>query len=76
MRRFITLNSIYEVSGPCLRRVEGSGPSVLPVPDGEWLEAERVIVPVDPEGDVIVAVLADGSVFRSSLIVVAEDVTE
>lgn len=53
MKRYGTLNSEYEVAsivanrvGPrkAIRRVTGTGPSPLPVPDGAWLFADEVTV--------------------------------
>jgi hypothetical protein len=40
--RYVTRNSTYEVEGSRIRRVSGENPTVLPVPDGEWIEADEV----------------------------------
>lgn len=42
MIRYVTRHSTYDVDGNALRRVTGENPTVLPVPDGEWLECGGV----------------------------------
>lgn len=36
--QFKTLNSLYEFGETGFRRVEGKNPTLLPVPDGEWMD--------------------------------------
>lgn len=55
MIRYVTRHSIYEVEGSRIRRVSGANPTVLPVPDGEWAEADTVGTVVLGAGQVLYA---------------------
>lgn len=81
MQRLHTLNSVYEIEGPCVRRVSGENETVLPVPDGEWIECERLTIGRLPAGPgvfaaILVGSFADETLFASSAILDVEEGVE
>ena len=76
MIRYITRNSTYEVDGSRIRRTHGENPSVLPAPDGEWIEADEVgtvVLGVPGDVEVLVATKDGRGLVMTSRIVETEE---